>query len=83
MENVSYFMISNKICIVTGKGVLMNVLLGLTSIYVLNTSLQIQFFDLEGNLIPFDEHHVSISGHVGDKGVLGNLANGKTKVWLF
>lgn len=58
--------------------------LALTSIYVLNaSSLQIQFFDLEGNLIPYDEHHVNISGHVGDEGVLGNLANGKTKVWLF
>lgn len=55
--------------------------LALTSIYVLNaSSLQIQFFDLEGNLIPYDEHHVHISGHVGDEGILGNLANGKTKV---
>ena len=31
-------------------------------------------------MIPYDEHHVSISGHVGDEGGLGNLANGKTKV---
>ena len=49
---------------------------------LINSSvLQIEFFDLEGNLIPYDEQHVSISGHVGEEGVLGNLANGKTKVW--
>ena len=42
--------------------------------------LQIQFFDLEGNLIPYDGHHVSISGFDGEEGDLGNLANGKTKV---
>lgn len=42
--------------------------------------LQIQFFDLEGNLIPYDRHHVSISGYDGEEGDLGNLANGKTKV---
>ena len=41
---------------------------------------QIQFFDLEGNLIPYDRHHVSISGYDGEEGDLGNLANGKTKV---
>ncbi|XP_022794557.1 protein KIAA0556-like [Stylophora pistillata] len=40
---------------------------------------EIQFFDLEGNMIPYDEHNVSLSGHVGDGGVLGNLTNGKTK----
>lgn len=40
---------------------------------------EIQFFDLKGNTIPYDEHNVSLSGHVGDGGVLGNLANGKTK----
>ena len=42
--------------------------------------LQIQFFDVEGNLIPYDRHHVSISGFDGEEGDLGNLANGKTKV---
>lgn len=42
--------------------------------------LQIQFFDLEGNLISYDRHHVSISGFDGEEGDLGNLANGKTKV---
>ena len=47
---------------------------------LLTCALQIQFFDLEGNLIPYNEQHVSISGHVGEEGVLGNLANGKTKV---
>lgn len=26
---------------------------------------------------------MSLSGHVGDGGVLGNLANGKTKVVVF
>ena len=41
---------------------------------------QIQFFDLEGNLIPYDSQHVSISGNVGEEGDLSNLANGKTKV---
>ncbi|KAM7448574.1 hypothetical protein ABFA07_003481 [Porites harrisoni] len=40
---------------------------------------EIQFFDLEGNLIPYDKHHVSISGYDGEEGDLGNLANGKTK----
>ncbi|XP_078346621.1 katanin-interacting protein-like isoform X3 [Oculina patagonica] len=40
---------------------------------------EIQFFDLEGSLIPYDEQHVNISGHVGEEGALGNLANGKTK----
>lgn len=44
--------------------------------------LQIQFFDLEGNLIPYDGHHVSISGYAGEDGDLGNLANGKTKVLI-
>ena len=42
--------------------------------------LQIQFFDLDGNLIPYDRHHVSISGYDGEEGDLGNLTNGKTKV---
>ena len=46
----------------------------------IDSSLQIQFFDLDGNLIPYDGQHVSISGHVGEEGELGNLANGKTKV---
>lgn len=53
------------------------------SMYLMVLLLQIQFFDLESNLIPYDEQHVSISGHVGEEGVLGNLANGKTKVWHF
>lgn len=42
---------------------------------------QIQFFDVEGNLIPYDSKHVGISGHVGEGGDLGNLANGKKKVY--
>ncbi|XP_048575764.1 katanin-interacting protein [Nematostella vectensis] len=40
---------------------------------------EIQFFDLEGRQIVYDESNISLSGHVGEKGKLGNLANGKTK----
>lgn len=40
---------------------------------------EIQFFDLDSNLISYESQNVSISGHVGEEGDLGNLANGKTK----
>lgn len=40
---------------------------------------EMQFFDLDGNTIPYGSEHVDISGHMGERGDLGNLANGKTK----
>ena len=43
---------------------------------------QIQFFDMDGNLIPYDGQNINISGHDGEEGELGNLANGKTKVYI-
>ena len=50
------------------------------SVQISNFNIQVQFWSDDGNLVRYEESDVTVSGNVGDTGILRNLSNGKTKV---